>query len=433
MNTPTQDSNQNYESEVIGPPAKFDVEPVRRKSRRGLKVAAVSFLLIVCAVGLVGYNVKSILKSNADERAKKQKESSETYSAARQKKTFDLDIPEAAMPVTQSVPPQLPQPTQIVAAPPIPVVTSTEIGSSTQQARPARRSMMVAMPEPAPGLADSDPSTAMASAEAQAQQIAAASGAVPLGSLGQLVQGSAGGGSPSVVNAGTSPRARSVQELAKRSTAAITSTTQALAANLGNRSFLLSRGARIPCTLETQLNSNVPGNTSCITSQDIYSNNGKLVLMERGSRLTGSYGGTLKNGDRRIAVLWNRIETPNGVVVDIDSPATDGVGTSGVDGEINNHWFDRIGAAFLLSLVDDAIQLQTAKEGAQARNAQSNQSFTNGVPFQSTTGTTKSIAEKVLESTINIAPTLEKNRGERLMVMVNRDLWFDNVYEIEKR
>jgi len=80
----------------------------------------------------------------------------------------------------------------------------------------------------------------------------------------------------------------------------------------------------------------------------------------------------------------------------------------------------RIGAAFLLSLVQDAVAIKATQDGG-------------GVTVVNTTNTSKSMAEKVLDSTINIPPTLVRSRGDRLMVLVNRDLWFDSVYSIGKR
>lgn len=71
--------------------------------------------------------------------------------------------------------------------------------------------------------------------------------------------------------------------------------------------------------------------------------------------MTGEFGGRVRTGQTRIYVLWNRIKTPKGVVVNLDSPGSDALGRSGVDGEVDKHWGERIGNAFLLSLIQDAI------------------------------------------------------------------------------
>jgi type IV secretion system protein VirB10 len=127
----------------------------------------------------------------------------------------------------------------------------------------------------------------------------------------------------------------------------------------------------------------------------------------------------VNQGSVRIAILWQRIKTPTGVVIDVDSPTTDAVGAMGVEGGIDYHWPQRIGAAVLLSIVGDAIDIEKAK---------ASNSSTTIVTGQNTQNTSKSLAEKVLESTINIPPTISKNRGDRVTVYLNRDLWFNTVY-----
>jgi len=131
----------------------------------------------------------------------------------------------------------------------------------------------------------------------------------------------------------------------------------------------------------------------------------------------------MKVDDTRIAVVWSRIKTTTGVVIDVESPASDGIGVMGVDGTLDNHWPERIGAALLLSLIEDAVSIEVAKHGGTTTASQGT----------STTGTAKTMSERVLDSTINIPPTLLKQRGARLAIYVKRDLWFDSVYALSKR
>lgn len=386
----------------IAPPAKFDAEPVRRKSNRWIVVMLGIFLGIAGAVGLGVWQAKAYFQKGALERAANQKKSAEELAMQRPKRTFEL---EGSLPEAFEVRTEPPEP------PPIAVVKTADVPAPS--VAPVRRSMMVEL--------ESNPADTRGPDE-DATEIAKKITA------GNLAEGNGGPGGSLGAAGGTQPRPKTVQDFAKRTPGPVTKTPQALATMLGDRDYLLAKSASIPCTLQTQLNSNVAGPVKCVVSQNIYSDNGKVMLVERGSTIDGEYRNTLKTGDSRISVIWSRIKTPNGIVIDVDSPAADSVGTVGVAGDIDNHWMQRIGAAFLLSVVDDAIQLQTAKAGAQSAGA-------NGAaqPYTSTTSTTKSIAEKVLDSTINIPPTLTRNRGERLMVLVNRDLWFDSVYQVTKR
>lgn len=200
-----------------------------------------------------------------------------------------------------------------------------------------------------------------------------------------------------------------------------TATPKAQASMIGNRNYVIAKGTSIDCVLNTAINSTVPGMTSCTLTRNVYSDNGKVVLLERGSVATGEFKADIKVGQSRIFVLWSRVKTPNGVVINLDSPGADALGRSGFGGDIDNHWWERIGSAFMLSMVQDAIGY-AATRGANNNNGATQMYFNN------TQQTGNQMASKVLEGTINIPPTLTKNQGERVSIFVARDLDFSSVY-----
>lgn len=192
---------------------------------------------------------------------------------------------------------------------------------------------------------------------------------------------------------------------------------------LGDRNLILPKGRTIDCALTVRLINEVAGMATCVLNSDVYSDNGRVVLLERGSEAVGEYAATMAQGQRRLFLLWTRVKTPMGVVINLNSPAADALGTSGLVGYVDNHWWDRLGAAFLLSLVQDGIGLATAMQ-AGGGGAQS-----LGI-YQHSATTGNRMAELILQSTINIKPTLYKNQGDRGTIFVARDLDFSTVYEL---
>ena len=193
---------------------------------------------------------------------------------------------------------------------------------------------------------------------------------------------------------------------------------------LGNLNFILAKGSFIDCVLQTRLDSTVPGMTACVITRNIYSDNGKVVLIERGSTVTGEYKANMRQGMARIYVLWSRIKTPNGVVIALDSPGTDQLGGAGVPGYIDNHFWQRFGGALLLSMVDDVAKGLTSNGGGGGGSGGSQFNF-NG-----TGEATQNMATEALKSTINIPPTLYKNQGEKVGIYIARDLDFSSVYDV---
>ena len=94
--------------------------------------------------------------------------------------------------------------------------------------------------------------------------------------------------------------------------------------------LLLPKGAFIDCTLETAIDSSLPGMTTCVTATDTFGADGKVVLLDRGTKLIGETRGQVQQGVARVFVLWTEARTPGGVVVPLDSPGADELGRSGL-------------------------------------------------------------------------------------------------------
>jgi type IV secretion system protein VirB10 len=197
------------------------------------------------------------------------------------------------------------------------------------------------------------------------------------------------------------------------------------AARLGDLNMLLPKGRTIDCGMSMRVISALAGQASCVVTQNVYSANGKVLLIERGSEAVGEYRSGVSIGQKRLFVLWNRIITPGGVVINLNSPGADELGSTGLTGKVDNHWFERIGSAFLLSTIQDAIQYEIAEQQAQSGNTT--------LVLGNTVQAGNTMAQRVLETTINIPPTLYKNQGDRAVIYVARDLDFSNVYKLRAK
>jgi type IV secretion system protein VirB10 len=186
---------------------------------------------------------------------------------------------------------------------------------------------------------------------------------------------------------------------------------------LPTRRFLLAKGAFIDCTLETAIDSTLPGMTTCITATDTFSADGTVVLLERGTKLVGETRGEVQQGSARIFVLWTEARTPTGVVVPLASPGADELGRSGLPGEVNRHFWDRFGAAILLTVINGAVQ-----------GAVNSQNSAGSVVVSPSTST--DVMSEVLRSTVSIPPTVTKAQGDRIQVFVARDVDFRPVYAL---
>jgi type IV secretion system protein VirB10 len=187
---------------------------------------------------------------------------------------------------------------------------------------------------------------------------------------------------------------------------------------LATQRLLLPKGAFLDCTLETAIDSSLPGMTTCVLATDSFGADGSVVLLERGTKLVGETRGQVRAGAARLFVLWTEARTPSGVVVPLASPGTDELGRSGLPGHVQRHFFERFGAAILVSVIDGAVQ--------GAANSQRGEGDTLNVNPSSSS----QVMTEVLKSTIAIPPTVTKPQGDRIQVLVARDLDFRSVYEL---
>lgn len=192
--------------------------------------------------------------------------------------------------------------------------------------------------------------------------------------------------------------------------------SQARAARLPDRNFLIIAGGAIPCILQTAMDTATPGYVGCLIPRDVLSDNGAVVLMEKGTKVLGEYRSSLRQGQRRLFVLWTRAVTPAGVAISLASPAADPLGRAGFDGEIDTHFWDRFGGALLLSVIDD---------GAYAVAGRDTGSATARLPSDA--------AGVALQNSINIPPSLRKPQGSEVSIFVAQDFDFSGVYGLKAR
>jgi type IV secretion system protein VirB10 len=188
---------------------------------------------------------------------------------------------------------------------------------------------------------------------------------------------------------------------------------RATARMVGDRNYLITAGAIIPCTLQTAMDSSVPGYATCIIPRDVYSDNGRVVLMEKGTRVFGEYQGGLNRGQYRLFAMWTRAVTPRGVAIDIGSPASDQLGRAGITGKVNRFFWERFGGALLFSVLESGGQVAASAVGPDGTNI-------TRVPSDSTS--------QILSDTQQIRPVVRINQGAEMGITVAKDFDFSSVY-----
>jgi type IV secretion system protein VirB10 len=173
----------------------------------------------------------------------------------------------------------------------------------------------------------------------------------------------------------------------------------------------VAQGTLIPAVLETAINSDLPGYVRAVVSSDVRSFDGSRVLVPRSSRLIGTYKSGISGGQTRAYVLWTRLIRPDGVSVQLASPAVDESGQTGLTGSVDNHFMKRFGSALLLSVVGTASAV--ASGGASL-----------------IIGGGENAAAVAAQRDSQIAPTIRVRQGQPIRVFTAKDLDFSTVAEL---
>lgn len=219
---------------------------------------------------------------------------------------------------------------------------------------------------------------------------------------------------------------------------------------------LVPQGTMIRGVLETAVQTDLPGMVRAVTTEDVWSFDGRRVLIPAATRLIGEYNAGLAQGQTRAFIVWTRLLRADGVSLNLGSPGTDELGVTGSGGDVNNHYFKRFGSAILLTALSAAPQLLAEPSVNVRRRRVLGPIYTES--YNPDTGiTTKTtaypdddedgiganlgqkgaqvlaegfaqVAQEALKGTVNIQPTISINQGTPVAIFVKRDLDFSDLY-----
>lgn len=185
----------------------------------------------------------------------------------------------------------------------------------------------------------------------------------------------------------------------------------------------LYAGTAVPLVLTHDVATDVPGPVRAYVARDVYDSvTGRRLLIPRGSLALGHQGAHAASGDRRVLVLWRELKLPSGESYRLPLlPAGSGDATAGVRGRVDNHWGSRIGSAVALSLVGAAGQLAQPQERTSVQGFAPSEGQIAARELGLELGR---LSQEVLRRGVNRPPTIHLRAGQRLTLLLTRDLAF---------
>lgn len=191
----------------------------------------------------------------------------------------------------------------------------------------------------------------------------------------------------------------------------------------GDQTLVLPPGV-LPCILDTAIDSTFTGPIQCHIPMDIKPHG--VTLLDRSTIIHAVYQSNVKTGQARLFAPASWLEDrATGCNVKLpDDPISDPLGETGIAGSVDNHFMERFGGALLLTFSNSAVELAQA---ALSKGGNAYLSFSGGG------GGVESLANTLLQNTINIPPTITVNQGTAIAVFVQKPIDFSRCYALEFR
>jgi type IV secretion system protein VirB10 len=189
--------------------------------------------------------------------------------------------------------------------------------------------------------------------------------------------------------------------------------------------YEIKAGWDIPATLESGVNTDLPGEVKAVVRENVYDTaTGQYLLIPQGSRLIGQYDNRVSYGQSRAIVIWSRLIFPDGSSVDLDGMVGhDASGAAGFHDQVDNHFVRLVSMALMLSAFTAGVEMSqpqgSSASGALSPSAAATQAL--GQQFGQ-------LGMEVTRKNLAIQPTVKIRSGYRFNVRVNRDIAFTEPY-----
>lgn len=182
------------------------------------------------------------------------------------------------------------------------------------------------------------------------------------------------------------------------------------------QAFTLRAGSTIPARLLSAIDTARPGPVVAVVSAEVFdSASGRRLLIPQGARLVGSHEGASRYGDRRVVLIWEQLQLPDGQTLALASaPGVDAQGASGVEGRVDR----RLGQLSIATLFAGAV---TAL-GQAARDSDNSAGGLLLDVGDAAAIEAARVGGKLIDRELQVSPSIRLEAGAPVRALLTRDL-----------
>jgi type IV secretion system protein TrbI len=180
------------------------------------------------------------------------------------------------------------------------------------------------------------------------------------------------------------------------------------------KTYRIFEGTVLEAVLTNRLNGAFSGPVNCMTTTNVYSHDGRHLLIPKGSRVLGEASRVDHFGQERLAVVFHRIIMPDGYSLRLDRfRGLNQIGETGLKDKVNRHYARIFGVSLAIG----------ALAGLAQRNTRYGIDVSAGDVYRQETA--RSVADssmRILERFLNVLPTVTIREGHRIKIYLSGDL-----------
>ena len=180
------------------------------------------------------------------------------------------------------------------------------------------------------------------------------------------------------------------------------------------KEYRLLEGTALETVLTNRLDGSFSGPVNCMVTTNVYSHNGRHILIPQGSRVLGEVRKVESFGQQRLAVYFHRLIMPDGYSLSLDKfQGLNQVGETGLRHQINHHYLEVFGVSVAIGAIAGLGQANT-RSGVDQSGLDT---------YQQGVATSLSQSSlRILDRYLNVLPTFTIREGHRVKVYLAGDL-----------
>ena len=197
----------------------------------------------------------------------------------------------------------------------------------------------------------------------------------------------------------------------------------------------------IPAVIARSIDTEHEVPVTAFVERNVYAEDGRNIIIPAGSRLIGSCGGGSgsenASASARIAIQWERLIMPNGVMFDMSSAQSgDAQGRGGVLGYLDRQLMKKYAMPFATSLANSGLSILFATGEKSKTDTETSKQQAMNDARDNFLSDTRQMFQQILQDRANIRAITFIPAGTRIIVYPKADLWLrtpDNASDGENR